>query len=352
MEVINMTKSHWTLGELAKTLGGTVHGDPAIRIHGICSPDEPEPGCLVVIWSSGKQVRLSSDIPAVGEATLFKKTSLGIEVDNAREALIKLLDILFPTERPTPGIHPTALIGEETRINPSAFLGPHVVVGSGSNMGEGVVIEANVCIGHNVQIAENTVVESGVVLRDRTEVGKNCVIHSGAVLGCDGFGFIPDMEHGHKKIPQVGRVVIGNNVEIGACVTIDRATIGSTVVGSGTVIDDHVHIGHNAKIGKNCILIAMTGIAGSAVLEDGVIMAARSGVADHVTIGKGAQVAAYGGATKDVSAGKVVSGFPARDHMEEMKKQVSVAKLPALIKELRELKKKVASLLEKPESGI
>lgn len=352
MDVRKMDDTRYTLGSLAEKLGGILHGDPTIRIHGVCSPEQFESGCIVVIWGSGKIANLPSDTPAVGGSTLFKDHSLGIEVADPRESLVSLLDIFFPRKHPQPGVHSNAVIEPGAIVNPSAFIGPNVVVGADSRIGVGSIVEPNVVIGRNVSVGENTIIEASAVLRDGTVVGRNCVIHSGAVLGCDGFGFIPDIEHGHRKIPQAGRVVLGDNVEVGACVTIDRATIGSTVVGSGTVIDDHVHIGHNAKIGKNCILIAMTGIAGSAVLEDGVIMAARSGVADHVTVGKGAQVAAYGGATKDVPAGKVVSGFPARDHMEEMKKQVSVAKLPALVKEIKQLKKQVVSLLEEPQSGI
>ena len=170
-------------------------------------------------------------------------------------------------------------------MDAGAWVGPLAVVGAGSIIGSGCRIGSGACIGSDCRVGDGTLVEPRAVLLDRTRVGRNCILHSGCVLGCDGFGFLPSPE-GPVKIPQIGGVVIGDDVEIGACTTVDRGTIGDTVVGDGTKIDNHVQIGHNVRIGRFCIVCSMSGIAGSSVLEDGVTLSVQAGVTDHVRIGK------------------------------------------------------------------
>jgi UDP-3-O-[3-hydroxymyristoyl] glucosamine N-acyltransferase len=171
---------------------------------------------------------------------------------------------------------------------------------------------------------------------ERTRVGENCLLHAGCVLGCDGFGFLSSPE-GIAKIPQIGNVVVGNDVEIGAGTTIDRGTIGDTVIGSGTKIDNHVQIGHNVRIGRHCIICSMSGIAGSSVVEDGVTISAQVGVTDHIRIGKGATLGGRAGATNDVPPGAVVSGFPARPHKEARRAQILAVRLPELYERIKRL---------------
>jgi UDP-3-O-[3-hydroxymyristoyl] glucosamine N-acyltransferase len=171
---------------------------------------------------------------------------------------------------------------------------------------------------------------------DGTRVGKNCFLHAGCVLGCDGFGFLPSPA-GILKIPQIGKVVVGDDVEIGACTTIDRGTIGDTIIGSGTKIDNHVQVGHNVRIGRHCIICSMSGIAGSSIVEDGVTVSAQVGVTDHVRVGKGATLGGRAGVTNDIPEGAVVSGFPARPHSQARRTQVLTTRLPELYERVRRL---------------
>ncbi len=334
-----------SLGDIARILGGTVIGDPAVEVNRPASPAGALAGDICAVWEVRDLEKIQGGVLLLASHDAFTSRSglSGISVKDPRAAFPVLLSLFQPVRKGR-GVHPSAVISPAAVVSPDAWVGPLCVVEDGAVIGEGVRLRANVFVGEGCVLGAETVVEPGAVLLEKVRTGKDCLIHSGAVLGCDGFGILPAAEgNGPVKIPQLGGVVLGDEVEIGACTTVDRGTLDDTVVGDFTKVDDHVHIAHNTVIGKNCIVVAMTGIAGSAVLEDNVVMAARSGVKDHTRIGRGATVAANAGAIKDVPPGAVVSGFPARDHRENFRVQAAQQRLPELLLRVRKLEQAVFS---------
>lgn len=339
----------YTLEELAERIGGTLLGNGTLSVRGLCTPQECREGHLAVVWRREFLDTLAEDVPVLVPKGWFSSafpSRSGIEVADPRRAMITLVPCFSPAMSRPSGIHPTAVVHPTANVSPSAFIGPCCVVERGARIGENVVLEAHDYVGENAVLGDGTRVAPLVSLYSNVHVGKGCRIHSGVVLGADGFGFIQDERGEHVKIPQVGSVEIGDAVEIGACSTVDRGTLGTTVIGSGTKMDDHVHVGHNVVVGKNCILVAYAGVAGSAVLGDGVILAARSGVAEHVRVEEKAVLAANAGATKDVSSGMLVSGFPARDHRKELRIQSARNRLPELFERLRTLEREITATSE------
>jgi UDP-3-O-[3-hydroxymyristoyl] glucosamine N-acyltransferase len=217
------------------------------------------------------------------------------------------------------------------------------VVDDGAVIKAGARIDAQAYIGRNAFVGENSHLNPGVRLLHNCKIGANCIIHANAVIGSDGFGFTPE-KGVHVKVPQVGNVVIEDNVEIGACVTIDRATMETTKIGEGTKLDNMIHIAHNVEIGKKCIIVAQVGLSGSTILEDYVTLAGQVGTTGHLRIGKGTTVAARGVVTGNVEPNSFVSGFPLKPHSEERKIMVAQRQLPDLIKKVRELEKKLEEL--------
>ena len=235
-----------------------------------------------------------------------------IKVKNADLAMCQILDLFAPSLpifhsdiHKTACVDDTAIIGKNSKIGANAYVGPNVV------LGENVTIYPNVTLLDEVTIGSNTVIWSGAVIRERCHIGSNCIIHPNATIGADGFGFRPCAEKGLVKIPQIGNVVIGNNVEIGANSCVDRGKFSSTILGDGCKIDNLVQIGHNSKLGKFCIMAGNSGLAGSVTLGNGVIIGGSASIKDHTTIGDGAIVGAGSGVTGDIPAGKTMIGYPA-----------------------------------------
>ena len=341
-----------TLASLCKKLNDekisvSVSGNSRRIISGISSPEDAVRSSLCVIWEKKSLENLSPEIPIAGPEKLFLSENGqgrdGLITDGPRALLPKLLAIFSdPVEKPK-GIHPSAVIAHDAKVKDGAYVGACAVVESGAVIEDGAEIHAGAFVGKKSFVGEGTVIEPKAVLLSDVKVGKNCLIHSGAVIGCDGFGFV--RENGAVvKIPQTGGVTIGDDVEIGACTTIDRGTMHDTIVGSGTKIDNHVQVGHNVKIGNRCIICSMSGIAGSSVLEDDVTVSVQVGITDHVTIGKGATLAGRTGVTNDIEAGALVSGFPARPHNAAKRALVLAADLPIMSRKLRLLEKKVDAM--------
>lgn len=251
-----------------------------------------------------------------------------IKVSCVDSAMVKLLN-LFAPESPVPSreaIHPNAYVDPSAKIGQGVCIGAGCYVGPKSVLGDNVQLFPNVTLLDEVQIGNNTIIWSGAVLRERTKVGHNCIIHSGAVIGADGFGYFPS-EIGLVKIPQIGNVVIGNNVEIGANSCIDRGKFSSTIIGNGCKIDNLVQIGHNCILGQFCIMAGNSGLAGSVTLGNFVVIGGSASIKDHVTIGEGAVVGAGSGVTGDIAPGKTVLGYPAVEAKQALRQWATLKNL-------------------------
>ena len=335
-----------TIAEVARIAEGEVErGDPAATVRGVAPLDEALPHHLSFVAEARyhpyiQASRAGALLVARGAAVELPEGMAAIRVDDPRRALARVLPALHPEPAPAPGVHRTAVIGEGAQVAPSASVGAYAVVGAGTRIGERARIGAQVVVGAGCAIGADAVLHPHVTLYDGVAVGERSIVHSGARLGADGFGFVPE-GGGLKKVPQVGGCVIEADVEIGANTTIDRGSIGDTVIGRGTKIDNLVQIGHNCRIGRSVIIVSQVGISGSTKVGDGAVLGGQAGVQGHIEIGAGARVGGQAGVTASVPAGVTVSGYPARPHREAMRIQAAVFGLPRLVERLKALEKAV-----------
>lgn len=337
--------STFTLAELAAAVGGRVIGDPALRLSGVRALADAGPGDLS--WVAGERRAGSAATSLAGALLAPSPEAAGdkpaVVVDSPALALARWLEILLPAPRARVGVargarvHPTARIGRGASIAAGATVAARARIGPRSRISEGAFVGEAAAIGEDCLLHPNVVVREGYIVGDR------CILHSGTVIGSDGFGYVWDGQ-AHRKIPQVGIVRIGDDVEIGANSAIDRATLGETRIGRGTKIDNLVQVGHNVTVGEDAILCGQAGIAGSATLEDRVTLAGQVGVNDHVTVGRGAVATGQAGVTGSVAAGSVVSGMPAAPHRDFLRRAAIVARLPELARRLEELERRLAEI--------
>ena len=338
-----------TLAEIAKEIQGRVVGDGALLVKGICGIKEAQPGDLTFL-ANPKYLPLAAKTAAsaiiVGKDVLVEGKAV-IQVEDPSLAFSKIVFMIKEDFTPKlKGVHPTAVIDPSAVIAAGVGIGPYVVIEKGAQIGCGTVICAGSFVGQKAFIGGDCLIYPNVTVRENVMIGNKVIIHSGSVIGADGFGYA-SIGGVHVKIPQMGTVVIEDDVELGACVTIDRARFDKTFIGQGTKIDNLVQVGHNAHIGRHCIIIALAGIAGSCRIGDHVIVAGQAGMGGHLNIGDGAIIAAQSGVIKDVPAGAKMFGTPAREYKTAVREMGLVSRLPQYVERLAQLEDKIKALEEK-----
>lgn len=315
---------------IAKELDATIVGESNLNIDMIGSYDNPKKNYIA--YAENTKIfkdLLESDISAIIISEEFPIPNTNkplLRVKNGKLAFIKALQLFHETKLPQECIHSTAMINPTVKLGKEIEIMAYVVIEEGSIIEDQVIIYPFTYIGKNCHIKKQSIIHSNVSIHSNTIIGKNNIIHSGVVLGADGFGFYDD-DKIRYKIPQLGIVETESHVEIGANTTIDRATLGKTLIGSGTKIDNLVQIAHNCKIGRNCFITSQAGIAGSSRLGDRVVLAGQAGVSDHIVIGDDVLVLAQSCVTKDIPGGKVVLGFPAKDALTSKKEIALLSRL-------------------------
>ena len=334
-----------TLGEIADIVNGEIIGDANLVITGICGIKEAQEGDLTFLANSkyGPLVdKTKASAVLVDRRTHVSKPA--IRTDNPSLAFAKVASLVVGDEVfYCQGIHSTAVIGKDTNLAQGINVGPYAVIEDQVSVGEGAMIGAGCFIGHKTTVGKGCLIYPHTTIRERVQIGNRVIIHSGTVIGSDGFGFV-DVQGAHEKIPQIGTVVIEDDVEIGANVTIDRARFDKTFIGRGTKIDNLVQIAHNVQIGENCIIVAQVGISGSSKVEKNAILAGQVGVVGHLTIGEGAIIAAQSGVSKSIPPHTKVFGSPAKPHALALRVNACIQKLPEYVKTIQGLQKRIEIL--------
>jgi UDP-3-O-[3-hydroxymyristoyl] glucosamine N-acyltransferase len=332
----------FTTEQLAKLIGGQVVGDGNATLKSFTTIESAQAGDVTFAENEEFFARAeqSAATAIITEKRFSSATKIIIQVPNARIGFAKALALFFP-ETPYPaGIHPSAVIAASARIDASAHIGPHCVVGERVEIGARTVLQAGSCVGDDSKLGEEVILFPSVTIYPRGQIGDRVRIHANSVIGADGFGYVKDGPI-HRKVPQVGNVVIGEDVEIGAGVTVDRGALGSTVIGKGTKIDNLVQIAHNVEIGEGCLLVSQVGIAGSAKLGNYVILAGQVGVGGHLKIGNNVIVGAKSGVMHDIPDGQKWLWIPAQPDKNVKRQVLAMQHLPELLRRVAKLEKKL-----------
>ncbi|MCC7194104.1 MAG: UDP-3-O-(3-hydroxymyristoyl)glucosamine N-acyltransferase [Gemmatimonadaceae bacterium] len=330
-----------TAAEIAVAAGGVLTGDGGARVEGVAALNRAGPADASFL----AHARYAQDFAATGAAVVLMAPDLKdlpgpprarVVVEKPYDALLAILPRLYPPRPFVPGRHPSSVIDPSAVLGRDVRVDPFAVIGADARIGDRAWIGAHAVVGEGTTIGDDSRLFPHVVLYPGTSVGARSILHAGVRGGSDGFGYAFG-GGAHNKIPHVGRCIIGNDVEVGANSTIDRGSIDDTVIGDGTKIDNLVHIAHNVKVGRLCLIMAQVGIAGSAHIEDGAVIAGQAGIAGHQTIGKGARIAAQAGVFGGVPAGETWSGYPARPHRDALRAQAALFKLAGLMRKIGKL---------------
>ncbi len=341
-----------TLGEIAKSIGGSLVGDPEHRVSRVREVLEAGPGEICVVWDSAsvEAIEHSSASAFVAAPGVQVPGNSVIRVDDPQQAMIDLLELLHPSFVPPAIIEDGARVADDARCSEGVYVAAGATVGSGAVLGPRVQVHANAVVGAGVAVGEGSVLHPGVVVYPGTRIGRRVVVHSGAVIGSDGFGYRRTENGQYRKIPQVGIVEIEDDVEIGAGTTIDRAALGKTIIGRGTKIDNLVQIAHNTSIGEDCCIVGQAGIAGSSHIGNSSIISAQAGVSDHVSIGPGSRIGAQAGVLDDLESGDWM-GSPALPAPRARRVLAIMNRLPEIYDELRSLRHRCEALENQAGKG-
>ena len=337
------------LSEIAEILGGDVEGDGSILIEGLADIEQAQEGQLAFV--RGQQYAKFMAQTEASALVIFRdgppSDKPTIRVDHPDIAFVKAVTLFRPEPiHPPSGIHETVVVGRAVTFGQDVSIGAYAVIGDGVNIGDGVIIYPGVVIGNDCDIGSRSIVYANVTLREGTMIGRNVIIHCGTVIGSDGFGYVQD-DGGPRKIPQIGRVVIEDDVEIGANSAVDRATLGETRIKQGTKLDNLIHIAHNVTVGKNVIMAGQVGVSGSTEIGDGVMVGGQAGFVDHIKVGSKTMIGAQSGVSKSLPADSIYLGSPARPISEEKRIIASHSKLPELMKIVRDQQRRIEVLEKK-----
>ena len=337
----------FTTAEIAKHLQGEVLGDAAATLTGFAHATSAKPGDLTFAENEDyfALAEQSAATAIIADKRFASAKKILIRVPDARIAFAKAMVLFFPERTFTAGIHPTAVLAASAKVDASAHIGPHCVVGERVRIGARSVLQAGNFVGDDSKLGDDVNLFPNVTIYPDTEIGRRVRIHAGTVVGSDGFGYVQDAGV-HRKVPQIGNVIIGDDVEIGANVAIDRGALGSTVIGKGTKIDNLVHIAHNVEIGEGSLILGQVGIAGSTKFGKYVVLAGQVGVAGHLKIGNQAVVTAKSGVMHDIPDDGKWLGIPAQPDKQAKRQMIAIQHLPELLKRVAELEKKLGGKSE------
>lgn len=332
-----------TVEKIAKIVGGVVYGDEKLKINSLSKIEEAKIGSLSFLHNPKYKKYLNktkaSAVIVSDDVKIDNSISTLIKVKNPYKSFSVMLEYYDKTKKNRIGLSKNSIIHSSAKLDLSVFVGDFSSIGENSKIGKNVKIHSNVFIGENVEIGENSIIYPGAKVLSGSLIGKSCIVHSGAVIGSDGFGFVISEDKSYDKIPQIGNVVIKDNVEIGANSTIDKATVGSTIINFGVKIDNLVQIAHNVFVGENSIIAAQTGIAGSTKIGKNCLIGGQVGIAGHLIIGDNVMIQGQTGITKNVKDGLKLQGTPAMNFNDYSRSFVHFRNFPSLIKRIEKVEK-------------